>query len=99
MKVQVVADLIVEHQIDDTPKLDIWYLTIAPWNMYFDGLICNEGWGIHIVLVSQRNVTFDFSSRLKVYCTNNQDEYEPLLFGLELLNYMGVTHVKVFGDS
>jgi ribonuclease HI len=30
---------------------------------------------------------------------NNQDEYEALLFGLELLNYMGVTHVKIFGDS
>jgi ribonuclease HI len=39
------------------------------------------------------------SSRLKTYCTNNQAEYEALLFGLELLNYMGVKHVKAFGDS
>jgi ribonuclease HI len=36
---------------------------------------------------------------LKTYCTNNQAEYEALLFGLELLNDMGVKHVKVFGDS
>jgi ribonuclease HI len=51
------------------------------------------------VLVSSSNVSFDFSSRLKTYCTNNQAEYEALLFGLELLNCMGVKHVKAFGDS
>jgi ribonuclease HI len=51
------------------------------------------------VLVSLRNVTFDFSSRLKAHCTNNKAEYKALSFDLELLNYMGVTHIKVFGDS
>jgi ribonuclease HI len=51
------------------------------------------------VLVSPSNVSFDFSSRLKTYCTNNQAEYETLLFGLELLNCMGVKHVKAFCDS
>ena len=52
-----------------------------------------------IVLVSPSDVSFDFSSRLKTYCTNNQAEYEALLFGLELLNCMGVKHVKTFSDS
>jgi ribonuclease HI len=51
------------------------------------------------VLVSPSNVSFSFSSRLKTYCTNNQVEYEALLFSLELLNCMGVKHVKAFGDS
>jgi ribonuclease HI len=51
------------------------------------------------VLISPSNVSFYFSSRLKTYCTNNQAEYEALLFGLELLNCMGVKHVKAFGDS
>lgn len=41
----------------------------------------------------------DFSSQLKARCTNNQAKYETLLFVLELLNYMGVTLAKVFGDS
>ena len=31
-------------------------------------------------------------------CTNNQVEYEALLFGLEFLQSMGVKHVEVFGD-
>jgi hypothetical protein len=90
MRGQVVADFIVEHRINDTHKLDMSCLTITPWTLYFDGSVCNKGQGIGIVLVSPSNVSFDFSSRLKTYCTNNQAEYEALLFGLELLNCMGV---------
>jgi hypothetical protein len=99
MKGPVVADFIVEHQIDDTHKLDMSYLTVTPWALYFYGSVCNEGQGIDIVLVSPSNATFDFSSRLKTYCTNNQAEHEALLFSLELLNCMGVKHVGAFGDS
>jgi ribonuclease HI len=99
MKGQVVADFIVAHWIGDPPKLDVTYLTITHWTLYFDGSVCNEGQGIDIVLVSPRNATFDFSSQLKDYCTNNQAEYEALLFSLKLLSYMGVTHAKIFDDS
>ena len=31
--------------------------------------------------------------------TNNQVEYEALLFGLEFLQSMGMKHVEAFGDS
>jgi ribonuclease HI len=34
-----------------------------------------------VVLVSPSNASSYFSSRLKTYCTNNQAEYEALLFG------------------
>jgi hypothetical protein len=99
MKGQVVADFIEEHRIDDAYELDMSYLTITPWTLYFDGLVCYEGQGIGIMLVSPSNVFFYFSSRLKTYCTNNQVEYKALLFGLELLDYIGVKHVRAFGDS
>jgi hypothetical protein len=61
-KGHVIANFIVEHPIDDTPELDIPYLTITPWPLYFDGSVCNEGQGIGIVLVSPTNGTFEFSS-------------------------------------
>jgi hypothetical protein len=32
-------------------------------------------------------------------CTNNQIEYEALLFGLQILHDMGVKHVEAYGDS
>jgi hypothetical protein len=31
-------------------------------------------------------------------CTNNQTDYEALLFGLEILHDMGVKHVEAYGD-
>jgi ribonuclease HI len=99
MKGQVIADFIVEHRIDDTHKLEISYLTVTPWILYFDGSVCNEGQRIGIMLISPSNVSFDFSNRLKTYCTNNQAKYEALLFGLEMLSCMGVKHVRAFGDS
>jgi len=36
---------------------------------------------------------------LEEFCTNNQVEYEALLFVLEFLQSMGVKHVEAFGDS
>jgi hypothetical protein len=56
MRGQVVADFIVEHQINDIHKLDMSYLTITPLTLYFDGSVCNEGQGIGIVLVSSSRI-------------------------------------------
>jgi ribonuclease HI len=39
------------------------------------------------------------ASRLEYFCSNNQAEYEALLFGLEILESMDVKHVEAFGDS
>jgi ribonuclease HI len=69
------------NRIDDTHKLDMSYLTITLLTLYSDGSVCNEGQGIGIVLVSPSNTYFYFSRRLKTYCTNNQAEYEFILFG------------------
>ena len=33
------------------------------------------------------------------HCTNNQTEYEALLFGLIMLRSMEVKHVEAYGDS
>jgi ribonuclease HI len=74
-------------------------LTITSWTLYFDGSVCNEGQQIVNVFISPSNASFDLSSRFTTYCTNNQAEYEALLFGLELLDYMRMNYVKAFGDS
>jgi hypothetical protein len=62
IKGQVVADFIVEHRIDGSHKLNMLYLTVTPWTLYFDGSVCNEGQGVDIMLVSPRNASFNFSS-------------------------------------
>ena len=81
--------------------MEVGYITCTPCKLYFDGLICDDGRGVGIgnVLISPSGAVFELSNRLEEFCTRNQVEYEALLFGLEFLQSMGVTHVEVFGDS
>jgi ribonuclease HI len=67
--------------------------------LYFDGSVCDDGQGIGVVLISPNGAIFDMSNRLDKNHTNNQVEYEALLFGLEVLQSLGVKHVEAFGDS
>ena len=95
MKGQIIADFIVEHRINDEHDLEIGHIFCTPWKLYFDGSVCDDGRGISAVLISPCGAVFEFSNRLEEYCTNNQVEYETLLFALEILQSMGVKHVEV----
>ena len=99
MRGQIVADFIVEHRINDKHALEIGYINFTPWKFYIDGSVCDNGQGIGAILISPNGAVFKFSNRLEEECTNNQVEYEALLFGLEFLQSMGMKHVEVFGDS
>jgi hypothetical protein len=94
VKGQALADLIVERI-----NTNIATLSMCAWAMYFDGLACEDGCGIGILLVSPRGVTYSFSVRLPAPCTNNLAEYEAVHRGMELLLESGVEVVEVFGDS
>ena len=96
---QIVVNFIVEHRINDKHDLEVGYITCTPWKLYFDGSDCDDGQGIGAVLISLNGAVFEFSNRLEEECTNNQVEYETLLFGLEFLQSMGVKHVEAFGNS
>jgi ribonuclease HI len=67
--------------------------------LFSDGSASRESQDVGIVLISLRAVIFEQSVRLKYFCTNNQAEYEAILFGLQVLSSMGVKHVEAFGDS
>ena len=88
MKGQIVADFIVEHRINNEHDLEVGYISCTPWRLYFDVSVCDDGREIGAVLISPSGATFEFSNRLEEYCTNNQVEYEALLFGLEFLESM-----------
>jgi ribonuclease HI len=99
MRGQIVADFIVEHRFNDKHGLEVGYITCTPWKLYFDGSVCDDGQRIGVVLISPNGAVFEFLNRLEEECTNNQVEYEVLLFGLKFLQSMGVKHVEAFGDS
>ena len=97
MRGQVIADFIVDHRIKN--EEDINYVSICPWKLYFDGSVCDKGQGVGNILISPNNIAYEASVRLEYSCTNNQAEYEALLFGLQSLVDMGVKNIDAFGDS
>jgi ribonuclease HI/probable phosphoglycerate mutase len=99
MKGQIVADFIVQHRIDKQHDLDVGYVTFTPWKLHFYGSACRSGCGVGIIIMSPSGAIFEALSRLDHKCTNNQIEYEALLFGLQILHDMGVKHVEAYGDS
>ena len=99
MRGQIITDFIVEYRINGKHDLEVGYVTCTPWKLHFDGSVCDDGQGIGAVLISPNGVVFGFSNRLEEGCTNNEVEYEALLFVLEFLQSMGVNHVEAFGDS
>ena len=40
---QIVADFIVERRINDEHDLEVSCITCTPWELYFDGLVCDDG--------------------------------------------------------
>ena len=71
MRGQIVADFIVEHQINDKHDPEVGYVTYTLWKLYFDGSVCDDGQGIGVVLTSPNDAVFEFSNRLEEECTNN----------------------------
>ena len=66
---------------------------------FFDGSTCDQGAGIDIVLISPRGRRYEFSLPIVATSTNNQDEYQALVKGLELLREIRSDAVEIFGDS
>jgi hypothetical protein len=58
IKGQVVADFIVEHNIDQNIHESCNLVSIHPWKLFFDGSACREGQRVGVVLISPRGVVF-----------------------------------------
>jgi ribonuclease HI len=92
-----VANFIVDHMVDEAEGECL--AETRDWELFFDGSVCSKGNGVGCVIISPNGVVVELLARLEFKCTNNQAEYEALLFGLEHLRDMGVRSVKAFGDS
>jgi hypothetical protein len=99
MKGQIFADFIVGHRVDKQLDLNVCCVAFTPRKLHFDGSACKDGRGIGVVIISPNGAVFEALNRWDHDCTNNQTEYDALLFGLEILYDMGMKHVEAYGDS
>ncbi|XP_020272463.1 uncharacterized protein LOC109847642 [Asparagus officinalis] len=114
VKGQAICDLMASHPLgaktdlfedlpDEPPEVNT---TSSPevWQMFFDGASrvgmsdpSLQEWGV--VLTSPRNHVLPHAFSLTEPCTNNVDEYNALLIGLELARELEIRHLEAYGDS
>jgi len=96
--------------VTDLPDEEVFAVdTQDPWELYFDGASRSEPdadgtprrrAGAGIVFKSPHGETIYHSfSLLKEECSNNEAEYESLIFGLLLALSMNIQHLHAYGDS
>ena len=69
------------------------------WVLSTDGASNSNGAGIGVVLEAPSGLKIDEARILKYEATNNEAEYEALIYGLELAKHLGVKLLKVILDS
>ncbi|XP_075082425.1 uncharacterized protein LOC142166832 [Nicotiana tabacum] len=67
--------------------------------MYFDGAAHCGGAGAGLVFVISQGEFLSYSFTLMQLCSNNVDEYQALILGLEMAVEMKQLQLYVFGDS
>uniref|UniRef100_A0A803MXA0 RNase H type-1 domain-containing protein n=1 Tax=Chenopodium quinoa TaxID=63459 RepID=A0A803MXA0_CHEQI len=67
--------------------------------MFFDGSSRRESAAAGIVIYSPSGEVTKMAITFSTQCTNNRVEFEALVISLRTLKDMGVTKVKVLGDS
>lgn len=67
--------------------------------MFSDGAVNQKGNGVRAVLISPTNALISIAIHLCYPCTNNIAEYEDCIFSLKATINLGITKLKVFGDS
>ncbi|XP_050218121.1 uncharacterized protein LOC126668927 [Mercurialis annua] len=99
VKGQVLADFLADHPGITLMEETISFCDIAIWEMWFDGSRTSQGAGAGVHIVSPLGASYRLSFKLQFECTNNQAEYEALIFGLEILAELGAKAINVRGDS
>jgi ribonuclease HI len=94
----------------DLPDEDVFTVSVeSPWELYFDGAsrieIDPDGAQRRraeadlVLKTPQGEIIYHSFSLLKEECSNNEAEYEALIFGLLLAPSMDIQKLLVYSDS
>ncbi|XP_077228517.1 uncharacterized protein LOC143861474 [Tasmannia lanceolata] len=109
VKARIAIKQLADAPTEDTelsrefPDEGIMTNIVAPsdstWTMHFDGESNSSGRGVGIVLLSPRDEYIPIFIKLEFECTNNMDEYEACIAGLEAALSLEVQDLDVYEDS
>ncbi|XP_050211341.1 uncharacterized protein LOC126661533 [Mercurialis annua] len=99
VKGQVLADFLADHPGITLKEEAVTFCDIAIWEMWFDGSRTSQGAGAGVHIITPLGASYRLSFKLQFECTNNQAEYEAMIFGFEILAELGAKAINVKGDS
>ncbi|XP_050207625.2 uncharacterized protein LOC126657046 [Mercurialis annua] len=99
VKGQILADFLADHPGITLKEETVTFCDIAIWEMWFDGSRTSQGAGDGVHIITPLGASYQLSFRLQFECTNNQAEYEALIFGFKILAELGAKAISVKGDS
>ena len=95
IKSQALADFIAEWVEQQQPT----HIYSAHWTMFFDGSKMLNGSGAGVVIISPKGDKLKYVLQIHFDSSNNEAEYEALLYGLRMAITLGVRRLMVYGDS
>ncbi|XP_073358119.1 uncharacterized protein [Aegilops tauschii subsp. strangulata] len=95
IKSQALADLLAEWIEQQKPT----QVHSEHWTMFFDGSKMSNGSGVEVILVSPRGDKLSYVLRIHFDSSNNEAEYEALLYGLRMAISLSVRPLMVYGNS
>ena len=69
------------------------------WKLYVDDSLTDRGGGAGLILISPAGTPLKYAVKLHSIASNNEAEYETLLFGLRLAIEMEAQHLLSYSDS
>ncbi|GJX84332.1 reverse transcriptase domain-containing protein [Tanacetum coccineum] len=105
IKGQALDDFVVECSRNHTHK-ETKEATLLPsedksprWTLYTNGASSSEGSGAGLILTDPYEKEVTYALRFEFPTSNNEAEYEALIYGLELATRLDVKHLQVYSDS
>ncbi|GFZ20003.1 hypothetical protein Acr_28g0007080 [Actinidia rufa] len=111
IKVQALADFIIESTHEGTPELEITPSKIetlkeqslekdlACWILFVDSSSNQYGCGVGLVIQTPTGEQIEYAIRIGFKATNNEAEYEALLASLRVAVELGAQSLDIFSDS
>ncbi|XP_073358273.1 uncharacterized protein [Aegilops tauschii subsp. strangulata] len=95
IKSQALVDFLAEWIEQEQPVPSV----PEHWTMFFDGSKMLHSFGARVVLVSPKGDRLSNVLEIHFDSSNNEAEYEALLYGLRMAISPGIRRLMVYGDS
>nr|GEY88499.1 reverse transcriptase domain-containing protein [Tanacetum cinerariifolium] len=101
VKGHILADFIVEKLKEDSPDtpMEEEGELHEPWILFTDGSSSTDSSRVGLILTKPEGMEFIYALRFRFDATNNEVEYEALIFGLRIAEQIRVKNLQANVDS